>query len=114
MRKQQRFFQPTRGGNVKHVILDPLNGYATVSYRRSGTKIHRQLHPFARYNHAGALVARGLEGCGYKTPPFVTLPKMTVQKLEKMEGKRDGKGVTKEKISKSISKILRGGALSSL
>jgi hypothetical protein len=106
VRKLIRFQNPVIGSN-KQVIYDPQNGYASVSHRRVGAKIHRQLYPNDRYNIAHHLVlgtpthhAAGATHSAQHTP--------------KVAGGHHKKPVNKSKISQSISKILAGGSISRL
>ncbi len=93
-----RFHSPMLGSS-KQVIYDPFNGYATVSHRRVGGKIHRQLYPYERYNNADVLVNGKKESVSKKNHSD-KIPKKQV--------------ANKSKVSKAISKILSGGTISSI
>jgi hypothetical protein len=105
VRKLIRFHNPAIGSN-KHVIFDPQHGYASVSYRRVGGKIHRQLYPNDRYNTAHQLV--------FGIPHHHADRSQSVQHTSTKASDSSKKKVNKSKISQSISKILAGGSISRL
>jgi len=95
-----RFHKTGLNGNTKKVILDPINGYTTVQYRRVGGKIHRQLFPNNRYN-----IADGLISGGRQSTQSTHSHRSHSHKTSK---------VSKQKIAQGISRLLRGGSIAKL